>query len=158
MLDNKKFTRRTFIKRIIYTLLSLEVIYVFVQLLKKNSPKKAANDWFEAGNIQFFENNKVYPFGSEQFYLSRLDDGGLLAISTKCTHLGCTVQFNTNKDKFVCPCHASAFNKYGEVLSPPATRALDIYPIEIREDKVLVDVSKPIKRNRYDANQLTYNA
>ncbi len=157
-MNNKNFNRRNFVKRIIYLLLSIEIIYVFVNVLRKNNTKTKTNNWFEAGNIRFFKNNKVYPFGSQQFYISRLEDGGLLAISTKCTHLGCTVQFNTNKDKFVCPCHASAFDKYGEVLSPPATRALDIYPIEIREDRVLVDVSRPIKRTQYEANQLTYNA
>ncbi|MBS2099867.1 QcrA and Rieske domain-containing protein [Carboxylicivirga linearis] len=151
-----KFTRRTFIKRAIYALLSLEVVYIFYSLLGKKKDGDVVDGWFDAGNINFFENNKVYPFGSAHFYLSRLEDGGMLAISIHCTHLGCAVQFNQNKDRFVCPCHASAFNKHGEVLSPPATRALDIFPISIRDNKVLVNINNPIRRDKYEASQLTY--
>jgi len=155
-LKNLKFNRRTFIKRAIYTVLSLEVLYVFTNLLKKKNAAGAAEGWFDAGNINFFEKDKVYPFGSAHFYISRLQDGGMLAISTRCTHLGCTVQFNNNKERFVCPCHASSFSKYGEVLSPPATRALDVYPITISDNKVLVDINNPIRRDKYEASQLTY--
>ncbi|MCU4176189.1 ubiquinol-cytochrome c reductase iron-sulfur subunit [Carboxylicivirga sp. N1Y90] len=151
-----KFNRRTFIKRAIYAALSIEVLYVFTRLLNKNNQSDKENGLYDAGNINFFENDKVYPFSKGHFYLSRFKDGGLLAISTKCTHLGCTIQFNNNKDKFVCPCHASAFTKNGEVLSPPATRALDIYPITIIDNKVMVNTSKAIRRNKYDASQLTY--
>ncbi len=151
-----KFNRRTFIKRAIYALLSLEVLYVFTSLLKKSNKAEVSDGWFDAGNINFFEKNKVYPFGSSHFYISRLEDGGLLAISTKCTHLGCAVQFNNNKDRFVCPCHASSFNRHGEVLSPPATRALDIYPVSIIDGQVMVDINNPVRREKYEASQLTY--
>ncbi len=151
-----KLKRRRFIKRAIYAVLSLEVLYVFTSLLRKKDEGELTDGWFDAGNINFFENNKVYPFGSAHFYLSRLEDGGMLAISIHCTHLGCAVQFNQNKDRFVCPCHASAFSKYGEVLSPPATRALDIFPITIRDNKVMVNVNNPIRREKYEASQLTY--
>jgi len=151
-----KLKRRRFIKRAIYAVLSLEALYVFTSLLRKKDEGELTDGWFDAGNINFFENNKVYPLGSAHFYLSRLEDGGMLAISIHCTHLGCAVQFNQNKDRFVCPCHASAFSKYGEVLSPPATRALDIFPITIRDNKVMVNVNNPIRREKYETSQLTY--
>jgi nitrite reductase/ring-hydroxylating ferredoxin subunit len=148
--------RRTFLKRLVFAILSLEILYVFTGLLKKRGQSKEAENLIEAGHESFFEKDKVYPFSAGHFYLSRLEDGGFLAISTKCTHLGCTIQFNTNRDRFVCPCHASAFNKYGEVLSPPATRALDLYPVLIKEGKLFVDVTKPTKRQKYSPTQLTY--
>nr|WP_319401630.1 Rieske (2Fe-2S) protein [uncultured Carboxylicivirga sp.] len=151
-----KFNRRAFVKKAIYAVLSLEAVYVFTNLLGKKTKEAAVGIMFDAGNVDLFENNKVYPFGSAHFYLSRLEDGGLLAISIHCTHLGCAVQFNQNENRFLCPCHASAFDKHGEVLSPPATRALDILPIIIRDNKVLVDITKPIRRDKYDASQLTY--
>ena len=151
-----KLNRRKFIKRAIYAVLSLEVVYIFTNLLGKKDDDKAVDGWFDAGNINFIKKGKVYPFSSEHFYLSRLEDGGILAISIHCTHLGCAVQFNQNKDRFVCPCHASSFSKYGEVISPPATRALDIFPVTIKDDKILVNVNNPIRRNKYEASQLTY--
>ncbi|MBK3518369.1 QcrA and Rieske domain-containing protein [Carboxylicivirga marina] len=152
----KKITRRSFIKRAIITIVSLELIYVFVNLLKKGNDSQETSKLFDAGEIDTFENGKVYPFNTERFYLSRLKDGGFLAISTKCTHLGCTVQFKNSDNKFLCPCHASAFNKHGEVLAPPATRALDLFPITISNDKVMVDTANPVKRNKHNRSQITY--
>ncbi|MCG8581311.1 MAG: Rieske (2Fe-2S) protein [Bacteroidales bacterium] len=152
----KKITRRSFIKKAIFTLVSLELIYVLTNLLKKGNEAKAPENLFNAGEVDLFENGQVYPFSTERFYLSRLKDGGFLALSTKCTHLGCTIQFKTKEDKFQCPCHASAFNKHGDVLAPPAIRALDLFPVSIVDNKVLVDTANPVKRNKYDRSQITY--
>ena len=63
----------------------------------------------------------------------RLDDGGLLALSCKCTHLGCTVPWVEKEKKFLCPCHASAFDITGNVINSPAARALDTFPVSDRE-------------------------
>ncbi len=152
----KKITRRSFIKKAIITVVSLELVYVFVNLLKKGGEPKEPTHLFEAGQIDLFEKGKLYPFSTERFYLSRLQDGGFMAISTKCTHLGCTVQFKNKDDKFLCPCHASAFDKHGEVLAPPATRALDLFPITFANDKVWVDTNKPQKRQKHSSTQITY--
>jgi len=152
----EKISRRSFIKKAIITIVSLELVYLFVNLLKKGGEAKTTGKQFNAGEVDLFEKGKVYPFSAEHFYLSCLGDGGFLAISTKCTHLGCTVQFRNKEDKFLCPCHASAFNKHGEVLAPPATRALDLFPITIESGKIWVDTSSPIKRAKHNRSQITY--
>ena len=152
----KKINRRQFFKRLLYTLISLQFMYVFYRLLKPGNGDKSKKDLYEAGEVSFFENGRVYPFGSAKFFLHRLADGGFLAVSSKCTHLGCTIQFNANHNRFECPCHASAFNINGDVISPPATRALDYYPIVIKNNKVLVDVNNPVRRNKFDPSQVMY--
>ena len=119
--------RRSFLKRLVLAIVSLELLYLFTDVLRKGNAKGTTDGFFDAGLLTSFERGKVYPFSSGHFYLSCMDDGGLLAISTRCTHLGCTINFSTQQDKFMCPCHASAFSKIGEVLSPPATRALDSF-------------------------------
>ena len=151
---NKKIFRRSFIKKAILAVISLEAAYLVFDVFKNKSKKKLSADLFTAGKIDIFEKNKMYPFNSGKFYLSVFEDGGMLAISIKCTHLGCIVQ--PNEDGFLCPCHASAFDKRGEVLSPPATRALDIFPISIEKGEILVDVNNPVKRKEYRKSQLTY--
>jgi cytochrome b6-f complex iron-sulfur subunit len=50
------------------------------------------------------------------------DDGGVYAISTVCTHLGCIVK-NTHEG-FECPCHGSRFAPDGTVTKGPAPTAL----------------------------------
>jgi cytochrome b6-f complex iron-sulfur subunit len=152
---NKKITRRNFFKGLIISLVSFELIYVILGLSKNKTAGKKNASLFFAGKISSFQNNQIYPFSTQRFYLSKFKDGGLLAISTKCTHLGCMVQANSNG--FVCPCHASSFNKYGEVLSPPVTRPLDIFPIEINNEQIMIDINSPIKRKIFDKSQLTYS-
>jgi cytochrome b6-f complex iron-sulfur subunit len=50
------------------------------------------------------------------------DDEGFYAISTTCTHLGCTVA--RSQEGFACPCHGSRFDGTGRVVGGPAPRAL----------------------------------
>ena len=54
----------------------------------------------------------------------RDDDGGLFAVSTRCTHLGCQVNWNAAERSWDCPCHGSRFAPTGEVLHGPAVHPL----------------------------------
>lgn len=58
------------------------------------------------------------------------DQDGPWAISRKCTHLGCTVQFREQKRLFECPCHSSRFSDRGIVINGPAKRNLPLYKVE----------------------------
>jgi Rieske Fe-S protein len=98
----------------------------------------------------------MYPFGSAHFFLHRFNDGGFIAVSSKCTHLGCAVQMKEGGQQLECPCHASVFNKKGEVLSPPASRPLDYYPIIFENGKVLVDIAHPVRRTKFETTQIKY--
>jgi len=89
-------------------------------------------------------------------YLSCLDNGGLLAISRKCTHLGCAVPWVSERSRFECPCHASIFDRTGQVIQAPAPRALDLFPIHIKHNKITIEISHPIRRSTFTADQLTY--
>ena len=110
-----------------------------------------------AGAVKMFALESVTAFVRGRFYLARLADGGFLALSRKCTHLGCTVPWVEKEKKFACPCHASAFDITGNVISPPAPRALDAYPVSIENEIVKVDTSKPIKRSEFRADQVVYS-
>ena len=110
-----------------------------------------------AGGVHTFAPESVTAFVRGRFYLTRLADGGFLALSRKCTHLGCTVPWVAAEKKFLCPCHASAFDISGNVISPPAPRPFDIYAVTIENDIVKVDTSKPIKRSEFKAEQIVYS-
>jgi len=107
------------------------------------------------GNIAEYENNSVTTFRRGGFYLVRLQNGDFLALSRKCTHLGCTVAWSKDERKFICPCHASAFDMTGKVLKPPAPRALDYLPVHIENDMIVVDISQRIRRTRFQIGQVT---
>ena len=109
-----------------------------------------------AGPVGEFTPASVRPFPAGRFYLVRLADGGFLALSSKCTPLGCTVPWNQKEQVFPCPCHASTFDQKGDVLAPPATRALDLFPVVIEAGIVKVDTSRRIERSRFEPAQVTY--
>src|SRR3990172_6871823 len=108
-----------------------------------------------AGQGGEFQPGTVSHVPKGRFYISRLEDGGMLALWHRCTHMGCTVPWREDEGIFHCPCHSSLFNTKGEVLGGPAPRPLDIFPIEIVDGDVLVDTSTPIERDRFDPSQAT---
>ena len=77
-------------------------------------------------------------------HLVRLD-GEIVALSEKCTHLGCRVPFCESSGNFECPCHGSVFNRAGELLSGPSPRGLDRHPIEIKDGLVYIDTGTKIE-------------
>jgi glycine/D-amino acid oxidase-like deaminating enzyme/nitrite reductase/ring-hydroxylating ferredoxin subunit len=60
----------------------------------------------------------------------RAEDGSLMAVSTRCTHLGCQVNFNSAERSWDCPCHGSRFAPDGAVLQGPAVHRLERKPLE----------------------------
>lgn len=58
------------------------------------------------------------------------------ALSRKCTHLGCKLNYQEEADYIECPCHQSRFHATtGQVLRGPAKRGLTFYPVEKRPDE-----------------------
>lgn len=55
----------------------------------------------------------------------RDDDGALHAVSARCTHMGCLVDFNAAERAWECPCHGSRFDTEGNVVQGPATKPLE---------------------------------
>ncbi len=61
---------------------------------------------------------------------------GVVALDARCPHQGCAVDWKG--EKFVCPCHASAFGVDGAVLQGPATEGLPVFESKVDGEKVLV--------------------
>ena len=56
-------------------------------------------------------------------------DTHFFAVSSTCTHEGCTVGYNLTAGKVQCPCHGSEYSTNGNVLTGPATRALQSFTV-----------------------------
>jgi len=57
-------------------------------------------------------------------------------ISAKCTHLGCTVDWNPEENAFVCPCHGSRFDENGQVVDGPAADPLARVTVTTNQDQI----------------------
>jgi cytochrome b6-f complex iron-sulfur subunit len=134
-----------------------EAVAVGVAFLAPRKERGARGDAIlAAGPVAEFTPASVRPFPAGKFYLVRLADGGFLALASRCTHLGCAVPWDEERQVFPCPCHASVFDMRGDVLSPPAPRALDLLRVTIEGGIVKVDTSRRIERTRFEASQVTY--
>ena len=122
---------------------------------RRSSRTPAEDAVVVAGPVERFEKGSMTAFHEGRFYLARLDDGGFLALHRKCTHLGCTVPWVAEQDRFICPCHASAFDAKGVVENPPAPRPLDLFAVRIENGIVKVDTSRPIQRDSFSTSQVT---
>ncbi|MGQ1783772.1 MULTISPECIES: QcrA and Rieske domain-containing protein [unclassified Saccharicrinis] len=150
------FDRRKFIKRLLVAAASVEGFFLIKGGVSKVEHADTKKELFNAGRVDSFNKNKTYPFMTGHFFLRRFEDGGFLAMSVKCTHLGCVVNSNLKTGGFNCPCHRSQFNRFGEVLSAPATRPLDTFPIKIENGEIFIDTNHPVKRKSFEKSQLTY--
>ena len=136
-----------------------ELLWMIISFFRPAPEKKAATLVFnviDTCSTDAYEPGTVTTFVRGQFYLVCLEDGGFLAMSGKCTHLGCAVPWDKDKKKFICPCHASQFDMSGNVLSSPAPRALDLFEVTIVNKTIKVDIGKRMKRNRFNKSQLVY--
>lgn len=132
------------------------VVASFLRPGRQNKQDRQQESTIEAGSVASFARGTVTAFPRGRFYLARLDDGGFLALSRRCPHLGCTLPWIEEEKKFVCPCHASAFDIHGDVLRSPAPHAMALHPIVIENEMVQVDTAKTIKRDRFRKDQVAY--
>jgi cytochrome b6-f complex iron-sulfur subunit len=154
-------SRRGFLSKlwlILGGLALFELVWIAVSFLRPRRKRSGAEENLElvvAGPVERFAPDSVTAFREGKFYLARLDDGGFLALSRRCTHLGCTVPWDPDEHRFACPCHASAFDIHGTVLNPPAPRPLDLYPVRIENGIVKVNIHRPIRRSSFESGQVT---
>lgn len=153
--------RRRFLSRVTAlfgTLAVFEAGWIGATFLGPRRSRAASEEGAEvhvAGPVERFEPGSVTAFREGHFYLVRLEDGGFLALHRKCTHLGCTVPWIEDEQRFVCPCHASAFDMRGDVINAPATRALDLFAVSVENGIVTVDTNDLLKRTSFESHQVT---
>ena len=95
---------------------------------------------------QYEEGKVVDRFKDQGAWIVRYN-GEIYALSTTCTHLGCTPNWLESEQKFKCPCHGSGFKITGVNFEGPAPRPLERWGISIAEDgQLLVDKSKKFQK------------
>lgn len=78
---------------------------------------------------------------SQRFFVVRERDR-VYALSARCAHLGCTVNWFSDLHTFKCPCHGSEYHGNGAQFAGPAPRPLDRLRITLNADgQLVVDTS-----------------
>lgn len=73
-------------------------------------------------------------------YLSRDGDGGVRALDSACTHLGCRTRYDAEVRQFLCPCHGGRYDVDGQVVAGPPPRPLRRLSARVEDGRVLVQV------------------
>ena len=157
--STSQVTRRDFLKLGVGALSALAVLEIGGASLLFMRPRTLEGEFggvVNAGAVDSFTPGSVVHFPNSRFYLIRSQEGGFLAVYQRCTHLGCSVEWEADGGRFFCPCHASSFDMVGNVQNPPAPRALDIFPVTIEDGQVLVDTGTIQSRDSFAAEQLAY--
>jgi cytochrome b6-f complex iron-sulfur subunit len=95
---------------------------------------------------QYEDGKVVERFKDQNTWVVRYQ-GTIYALSTTCTHLGCTPNWLEREEKFKCPCHGSGFKITGVNFEGPAPRPLERWAINIGEDgQIVVDKSRKFQK------------
>jgi len=98
--------------------LAKENMNVALRFVGDRVVKRADADSIEPGE------GRIVGTGLSQRAVYRDEQGELHALSARCTHLGCIVNWNSGEGTWDCPCHGSRFGATGEVIMGPAVRGL----------------------------------
>ncbi len=126
------------------------------QFLRPLSGRGEFGGMVVAGQIDEFSPGTVSYIIKGRCYIVRLEDGGVLALWQRCTHLGCTIPWIEADGMFNCPCHSSLFDRVGVVLDGPAPRPMDYFKVSMVEDQLIVDTGTPLTRQEFDESQVYY--
>ena len=85
-----------------------------------------------AGEAKFFD------FQGSSAVLVRKESGDLIVLSAVCTHLGCIVQWQRERQDFLCPCHAGRYTADGAVISGPPPRPLARIPFTVANGTITI--------------------
>lgn len=144
-------TRRTFITWfgvawIAFTATSVGFLLGCIRFLFPNVLSEPPSK-FKVGDPSQFEEGKVNErFKAQGTWIVR-NGGTIYALSTTCTHLGCTPNWLEAEQKFKCPCHGSGFKITGVNFEGPAPRPLERWALGVGDDgQLVVDKSRKFQK------------
>jgi menaquinol-cytochrome c reductase iron-sulfur subunit len=147
MSGSNRISRRDFMKvttgaigGIITVVVGAPVIGYLVDPALRTSSKEA---WIPIGKLDTIPVNVPTPFSFTRTQVNGWERTGtsfggfvirksadpkdILILSSRCTHLGCSVNWHADANEFICPCHDAKFSPEGKVLDGPPPRPLDQY-------------------------------
>jgi cytochrome b6-f complex iron-sulfur subunit len=144
--ERSVFSRREFVLVIMAGIMTIPAAMKLLSILGRFSsvPQRDFSgivipNWIPAGLEQdLTEEPRSINFGEDVVFVSKAKNGNVIAYSGVCTHAGCLVSFNKEKNIYECPCHGGKFNIDGEVIEGPPPRALDQHKVKISMGRVMV--------------------
>ncbi len=77
-------------------------------------------------------------FNNKPSFIINRPGKGFIALSRVCTHLGCLVDYEGNKNRLLCPCHAGVYDLEGNVVSGPPPKPLLKLPLKVEGENIVI--------------------
>ena len=136
-------TRRGFLARVFLAWSAMTVLPVVYGVVRYIIPPAIKRKLLEGFRIAKFgdissDAPTILRVNKSAIILVRGPHGQIKAFSAKCTHLGCVVQYQSDRKVFHCNCHGSEFDLDGKNISGPAPKPLVPYRVELKNDDVII--------------------
>ena len=129
--DSQKLMRRDILRgsyRWLQYVVAAALLYPLARFLGFKVPRKPRT-------IEVHKSLKVTGFIVEHDFIIFNGPQGLWAVSRKCTHLGCRLNYRENEKSLLCPCHQSRFTIEGKRVAGPAERNLPTFMVTALDEK-----------------------
>lgn len=113
----------------------------FANFVKENADvaKQLISKWFSHEKINEVAalaagEGRVVKFEGHTIALYKDEESNLHAVNPVCTHMKCSVAWNSAEKSWDCPCHGARYNIDGKVLTGPADKDLEIVELNRTSD------------------------
>ncbi len=114
------------------------IAYPIVRFISPPRIPEATTNQVEAGREDDPELRekgfKIIQFGLEPVILIEVAARDFRAFSATCTHLDCIVEFQKQKKRIYCNCHAGVYDLSGRNVAGPPPRPLTPYRVDLVEN------------------------
>jgi Rieske Fe-S protein len=141
-LQNKTTNRRNFLKILGLTgitAFSASILYPVFSFLRPPKQREVEVSMVNAGKIADLKKDsfRIIRFGNEPVIIIPSNDK-FVALSARCTHLDCTVQYLKDKNVIWCACHNGKYDLTGRNISGPPPRPLAQYKAIVKGDELFI--------------------
>lgn len=117
--------RRSFLERAwgaVWLAVVAALAYPLLRFLGYHAPRQSRL-------IKVHKEPPVGGFVVEHDFILFVGEKGVWAVSRKCTHLGCRLNYKEKEQLLLCPCHQSRFTVAGKRISGPAQKDLPTFRV-----------------------------
>ena len=104
--------------------LSLSISNIGKDMVETTKNFIAQKIYIPSSTIEHIENGHggIIEYDGQKVGVYKNVDGEVFTVSTKCSHLGCQLQWNADELSWDCPCHGSRFDYRGRIIDSPAVK------------------------------------
>jgi glycine/D-amino acid oxidase-like deaminating enzyme/nitrite reductase/ring-hydroxylating ferredoxin subunit len=114
----------------------------FVNFIEHNADvvKQFVGQWFSHEKLEELSGlapgeGKVVKYEDHHIAISKDKSGNIHAINPTCTHMKCSVAWNSAEQSWDCPCHGARYSAQGKVITGPASKDLEVIELHDYAEK-----------------------